>query len=56
MRVNAGTQYALILTIPSGKKVQNYGYYTKDKDGVKWLYVVYNGTVGFCHSKWLKKQ
>lgn len=56
MRVNAGTQYALLLTIPSGKKVQNYGYYTKDKDGVKWLYVVYNGTVGFCHSKWLKKQ
>lgn len=56
MRVNAGTKYALILTIPSGKKVQNYGYYTKDEDGVKWLYVVYNGTVGFCHSKWLKKQ
>lgn len=56
MRVNAGTKYALILTIPPGKKVQNYGYFTKDADGVKWLYVVYNGTVGFCHSKWLKKQ
>ena len=56
MRVNAGTKYALILTIPTGKKVQNYGYFTKDADGVKWLYVVYNGTVGFCHSKWLKKQ
>lgn len=56
MRVNAGTKYALILTIPAGKKVQNYGYFTKDADGVKWLYVVYNGTVGFCHSQWLKKQ
>ena len=56
MRVNAGTKYALILTIPAGKKVQNYGYFTKDADGVKWLYVAYNGTVGFCHSQWLKKQ
>lgn len=55
MRVNAGTKHALILTIPAGKKVQNYGYFTKDAGGVKWLYVDYNGTVGFCHSQWLKK-
>lgn len=56
MRVNAGTKNTIILTIPVGKKVQNHGYFTKDSDGVKWLYVKYGETVGFCHSKWLKKQ
>lgn len=33
--------------IPKGGKVHCYGYYTKEPDGNIWLYVVYNGQIGF---------
>lgn len=55
MRTGAGTGKTIILTIPKGSKVQNYGYYTKDSSGTKWLYLTYNGQTGFCSSKYLKK-
>lgn len=54
MRTNAGTSHSIIDTIPAGKSVQCYGYYNT-ADGVKWLYVVYNGKSGYCSSKYLKK-
>ena len=41
-------------TIPNGKTVQCYGYYTK-VGGTKWLYVTYNGITGFCSSEYLAK-
>lgn len=44
----------IILAIPQGAVVQNYGYFTS-VDGVKWLYVSYKNKVGFIHSKYVKK-
>lgn len=54
LRAGAGTTKTLLEKIPSGAKVQCYGYYTS-VSGVKWLYVVYNGVAGFASSKYLKK-
>lgn len=44
----------LILTIPNGKSVVNYGYYTTVK-GVKWYLVTYNDKPGFVSSQYLVK-
>lgn len=44
----------IITVLPKGAKVQNYGYYTK-VNGVKWLYVEYNGLTGYCSEEYLKK-
>lgn len=54
MRKGAGKQYGIVTVLPNGAKVRNYGYYTVH-DGIKWLYVSYNGKVGFCSSKYLKR-
>lgn len=54
LRTGAGTNKGVIVEMPNGAKVQCYGYYTS-LDGVKWLYVVYNGQTGFCSMKYLKK-
>lgn len=54
MRAGAGTSKTILLVVPKGKSVQNYGYYTA-VNGTKWLYVTYNGTTGYCSSKYLKK-
>lgn len=55
LRTGAGTNKAILATMPNGVKVQCYGYYTS-VSGIKWLYVVYNGITGFASSKYLKKQ
>ena len=59
MRNGAGTSKSVMVTIPKGTSVQNYGYYTS-YNGTKWLYLVYTkGSVkyiGFCSSAYLKKQ
>lgn len=44
----------IITVLPKGAKVQNYGYYTM-VNGVKWLYVAYNGLTGYCSEEYLKK-
>ena len=44
----------LILTIPNGKSVSNYGYYTA-VNGVKWYLVSYNNKTGYVSSQYLKK-
>lgn len=58
VRNGAGTDKAILTTIPKGTVVQNYGYYTT-KSGVKWLSVQFkqDGTTytGFASSKYLKK-
>lgn len=58
MRNGAGTKKAIIIELPKGTEVMNYGYYTEEA-GVKWLYVEakYNGRtyIGFCSSKYLRK-
>lgn len=47
-------KYDSIVVMPQGATVQCYGYYTS-VNGVKWLYVVYNGKTGFCSMDYLKK-
>lgn len=39
IRNGAGTSKTKMVAIPYGTEVKNYGYYTKDSSGVKWLYV-----------------
>lgn len=45
----------IIMEIPKGATVRNYGFYTMVQ-GVKWLYVEYNGKVGFSSEEYLKKK
>lgn len=58
VRNGAGTSKKVLVTIPNGTKVKNYGYYTKTS-GIKWLLVQfdYKGTTytGFCSSGLLKR-
>ena len=58
VRYDAGATKKLMVTIPKGTKVKNYGYYTSVL-GTKWLYIqfVLNGVkyTGFASSKYLKK-
>ena len=50
-----GTEhFSAILTIPNGKSVVNYGYYTA-VNGVKWYLVTYNDKPGFVSSQYLIK-
>lgn len=55
MRTNAGTGAKILCTIPKGKSVMCYGYFNKDSNGTKWLYVQYDGKTGYCSIKYLKK-
>lgn len=58
VRAGAGTGKSVLVEIPKGTSVKNYGYYT-ESGGVKWLYVMftYNGKsyTGFCSEKYLSK-
>lgn len=54
LRSGANTSKAKLVTMPKGAKIQCYGYYTKESDGTVWLYVVYNGIVGFASKGYLK--
>ncbi len=54
LRAGAGTKKEVIAVMKSGENVQCYGYYNDD-NGVKWLYVVYKGVVGYASSKYLKR-
>jgi hypothetical protein len=53
LRAGAGKGKAILLTIPKGKKVTCYGYYTKIGSTV-WLYVAYGKYTGFCSLDYLK--
>lgn len=58
VRSGAGTSKTVLVTIPSGTSVQNYGYYTT-VSGTKWLLIQfsYNSKTytGFASSKYLTK-
>ena len=58
VRTGAGTNKAILATIPKGTAVKCYGYFTLNS-GTKWLYVqlTYNGVqyTGFCSQKYLAK-
>jgi hypothetical protein len=55
MRKGAGATKGIIKTIPKGRKVKCYGYYTKN-GSTPWLYVVdqKTGATGYCSKKYLK--
>lgn len=55
MRKGAGTTKGIVKTLPKGRKVTCYGYYTKN-GSTPWLYVVdqKTGAVGYCSKKYLK--
>lgn len=59
VRAGAGTNKAILHTIPNGTKVRCYGYYSIDAEK-EWLYIagLVNGTrvEGFCSSTYLEKQ
>lgn len=53
-RKNAGKQYNIITTFPKGTKVQWYGYYNKDANGIRWLLVKGPKHTGYCMENFLK--
>lgn len=54
LRKGPTTRYDVIVTIPKGKSVKCYGYYSKN-GSTRWLYVVYGKYIGFVCSSYLKK-
>lgn len=58
VRNGAGTAKSVMVAIPKGTSVKNYGYYTTS-GGVKWLYIQFTYKsvtyTGFASSKYLKK-
>ncbi len=58
VRNGAGTSKSVMVTIPKGTLVKNYGYFTT-ANGVKWLYVQFTYKsiqyTGFCSSTYLSK-
>ena len=53
LRMGAGENKNIILTIPKGKVVTCYGYYTKN-GSTTWLYVQYGDKTGYCSKAYLK--
>lgn len=55
MRKGAGTTKGIVKTLPKGRKVTCYGYFTKN-GSTPWLYVVdqKTGATGYCSMKYLK--
>lgn len=58
VRDAAGTESRVLVTIPKGTTVKNYGYYTV-VNGVKWLYVAFSykrvNYTGFVHERFLSR-
>lgn len=53
LRMGAGTNKGIVLTIPKGSAVRCYGYYTK-VGSTTWLYVAYGKYAGFVSKEYLK--
>ncbi len=55
LRKGAGTTKGIVKTLPKGRKVTCYGYYTKN-GSTPWLYVKdqKTGALGYCSKKYLK--
>ena len=58
LRAGAGTTKAVLVVVPKGGTVRNYGYYN-ELDGKKWLYVQYTAEgktyTGYCSAAYLVK-
>ena len=55
IRAGAGVDKRSLDVLAEGTVVHNYGYYSVNPNGTKWLYVRVGDLVGFCSSKYLKK-
>ena len=57
MRLSAdcSNEKNIVCKIKKNSEVSCYGYYTRS-NGVDWLLCSYNGKVGYCCSKYLKKK
>ena len=55
LRSGAGTDKAVLTSMPKNTTVQCYGYYTNDS-GTKWIFVTYGKYTGFASSEYLKKK
>lgn len=56
MRTGAGTACKKLCALKKNTVVRNYGYYSLDVDGTKWLLVeAPNGKTGYCSSEYLSK-
>lgn len=53
LRSGAGENKEIITTIPKGKSVTCYGYYTNN-GSTTWLYVQYGNKTGYCSKAYLK--
>lgn len=53
-RTSAGKQFDIITTFPKNTKVQWYGYYNKDANGIRWLLVKGPKATGYCMENFLK--
>lgn len=53
LRSGAGENKNIVTTIPKGKAVTCYGYYTKNSS-TTWLYVQYGNKKGYCSKAYLK--
>ena len=56
LRAGANTMYDVLVSVPKGESVRCYGYYTRETDGTVWLYVLYDGKVGFISKRYLMKR
>ncbi len=58
LRAGAGTNKTVLVVVPKGGTVRNYGYYNT-VGGKKWLYVQYSAGgktyTGYCSMAYLKK-
>ena len=54
LRTGAGKSNPIIVAIPKGAKVTNYGFYMMDGEDV-WLHVTFGKQVGYCSKKYLSK-
>ena len=54
LRKGAGTNKGIIITMPIGSAVVNYGYFT-EVNGIRWYLVTYGKYTGYCSKEYLKK-
>lgn len=55
LRKNSSISAEIIKAFPDGTHVMNYGYYSIDQNGVKWLLVMIDGYKGFMSTEFLIK-
>lgn len=55
LRTDGKKNANIIITIPKGKKITCYGYYSKDSTGATWYYVEYGKYTGYVAASYCQK-